>query len=386
MTDRRRPCRRRRAAAQPGRDRSRRNAGLGRARRHPGRDVRARLRGTEPGRAWPGRDADPRACGSSPAGSGGSTWSATTTSSPTSAAWASCSPRSLCGLDLAERDATPGCCAEPPRNLFALAPDAAPGARLGRGSMIAPDRRRAGAGPRRPDRAACDLPRPARGLRPRAGASRSGRPQRPPRPRPRPTCATGSSTLSRRNPLLHFRRDRSARLNLTEASVPLVLDVRNIRAEQLFTWGGPASARLVAGKAVDVGSVVRWEDAPYAAASLDALISAARRDRAEYGQRPAAARRRVPALARRQERPRHRRSISPLVLAPVQPDQAARRPRRLPAAAGRHRGRGQPGAAAPAARALRLRLPETIDLADASALEELRAEHRAAGPRHAARP
>ena len=89
--------------------------------------------------------------------------------------------------------------------------------------------------------------------------------------------------LTRRNPLLHFRATQRT-LNLTQASVPLVLDVRSIRPAQLFTWGGPASDRLVAGKSVELGSLVRWEDAPYASAALDALISTARRDRAEYGQ------------------------------------------------------------------------------------------------------
>ena len=65
--------------------------------------------------------------------------------------------------------------------------------------------------------------------------------------------------------------------------MPLVLDVRHIRASQLFTWGGPASSRLLDGKVLDVGSLVRWDDAPYAAAALDALISSARRDRPSTG-------------------------------------------------------------------------------------------------------
>ncbi|WP_300399834.1 AAA domain-containing protein [Nocardioides sp.] len=89
--------------------------------------------------------------------------------------------------------------------------------------------------------------------------------------------------LSRRNPLLHFRP--SARtLDLTQASVPLVLDVRSIRPESLFTWGGPTSRRLGAGGTVDVGSVVRWEEAPYAESSLDTIAATARRDRSEFGQ------------------------------------------------------------------------------------------------------
>lgn len=89
--------------------------------------------------------------------------------------------------------------------------------------------------------------------------------------------------LSRRNPLLHFRATART-INLTQASVPLVLDARSIRPEQLFTWGGPASRRLAEGKAVDVGSLVRWDDAPYAEPALDTVAATARRDRAEFGQ------------------------------------------------------------------------------------------------------
>jgi len=89
--------------------------------------------------------------------------------------------------------------------------------------------------------------------------------------------------LSRRNPLLHFRP--SARtLDLTQASVPLVLDVRSIRPESLFTWGGPMARRLSAGGTVDIGSLVRWEEAPYAESSLDTIAATARRDRSEFGQ------------------------------------------------------------------------------------------------------
>ncbi|WP_134738764.1 AAA domain-containing protein [Nocardioides sp. 503] len=121
--------------------------------------------------------------------------------------------------------------------------------------------------------------------------------------------------LTRRNPLLHFRPTQRT-LNLTEASVPLVLDVRSVRAEQLFTWGGKAAERLVDGKPVDVGSVVRWDDAPYAAASLDAIISTARRDRAEYGQDQL---RLVTAFLRWQDVKGDPGVVisSPLVLAPV---------------------------------------------------------------------
>jgi hypothetical protein len=89
--------------------------------------------------------------------------------------------------------------------------------------------------------------------------------------------------LSRRNRLLHFRPSRQS-LDLTEASVPMLLDVRNVRSEQLFTWTPAVAEKVLSGKAFALSSVLRWDDAPYAAAILDGIISQARRDRAEYGQ------------------------------------------------------------------------------------------------------
>ncbi|WP_328320006.1 AAA domain-containing protein [Kribbella sp. NBC_00382] len=89
--------------------------------------------------------------------------------------------------------------------------------------------------------------------------------------------------LSRRNRLVNFRHTAQT-INLTEVSVPLMLDVRNIRAEQLFTWNADLAAQLVDGKAKTLGKWIRYDEAPYAASALDKLISTARRDRAEYGQ------------------------------------------------------------------------------------------------------
>ncbi len=89
--------------------------------------------------------------------------------------------------------------------------------------------------------------------------------------------------LSRRNRLVSFRHTAQT-INLTEVSVPLMLDVRNIRAEQLFTWNADLAARLVDGKPHPLGRWIRYDEAPYAASALDKLISTARRDRAEYGQ------------------------------------------------------------------------------------------------------
>lgn len=89
--------------------------------------------------------------------------------------------------------------------------------------------------------------------------------------------------LSRRNRLVNFRHTAQT-INLTEVSVPLMLDVRNLRAEQLFTWNADLAARLVDGKSHSLGKWIRYDDTPYAASALDKLISTARRDRAEYGQ------------------------------------------------------------------------------------------------------
>lgn len=88
--------------------------------------------------------------------------------------------------------------------------------------------------------------------------------------------------LSRRNRLLYFR-PTAATVNLTVASVPLMLQVESIRAEQICTWGGPFAAELAAGKPLALQSWLRFDDQPYLPAALDQLISETRRDRAEYG-------------------------------------------------------------------------------------------------------
>ena len=89
--------------------------------------------------------------------------------------------------------------------------------------------------------------------------------------------------LSKRNRLLWFRASAQS-LNLTEASVPLLMDTRNIRPEQLFTWNPKVADKVLSGRPVSLGSVVRWEEAPYANGILDTIVSQARRDRQEYGQ------------------------------------------------------------------------------------------------------
>jgi predicted DNA-binding WGR domain protein len=88
--------------------------------------------------------------------------------------------------------------------------------------------------------------------------------------------------ISRRNRLIHFKPTLQT-LNLTVASVPLVMDVKNIRLDQLFLWHPPLSADLSEGRAISLGKYLRIEDAPYIPVVLDKIIAEARRDRAEYG-------------------------------------------------------------------------------------------------------
>ena len=88
--------------------------------------------------------------------------------------------------------------------------------------------------------------------------------------------------ISRRNRLIYFKPTLQT-LNLTVASVPLLLDYRNIKLQQLFVWHPELAATISEGAPMSLGKYLRFEDAPYIPGVLDKIISEARRDRAEYG-------------------------------------------------------------------------------------------------------
>jgi len=88
--------------------------------------------------------------------------------------------------------------------------------------------------------------------------------------------------ISRRNKLLHFKSTQST-INLTVASVPLVLDFRNIKPDDLFFWHPALASEISAGAALPLNRWLRMEEAPYLPGQLDKLISETRRDRAEFG-------------------------------------------------------------------------------------------------------
>ncbi len=87
--------------------------------------------------------------------------------------------------------------------------------------------------------------------------------------------------ISRRNRLLYFRPTLSA-VDLTAASVPVLVDPSHVDPAGLCTWGG-IEARLVEGKQLDLVELLRFEDAPYLPGQLDRMRAEDRRHRSEYG-------------------------------------------------------------------------------------------------------
>ncbi|MEO0870618.1 MAG: AAA domain-containing protein [Pseudomonadota bacterium] len=88
--------------------------------------------------------------------------------------------------------------------------------------------------------------------------------------------------LSRRNKLIHFRPTQAS-VNMTVASVPLVMRIESIREDQLCTWGDRFAKDVLSAKPQPMGRWLRFEDQVYLPSSLDRILQQARRDRAEYG-------------------------------------------------------------------------------------------------------
>lgn len=122
--------------------------------------------------------------------------------------------------------------------------------------------------------------------------------------------------LSRRNRLLHFRPTQST-VNLTVASVPLVVDLKSIKLDQLCVWGGRFADDVLSGDRVPLARWLRFEDQPYLPGSLDRIIQESRRDRAEYGFSQLSL---VLAFLRwhNLKEDRDERVVSPLLLLPVE--------------------------------------------------------------------
>lgn len=88
--------------------------------------------------------------------------------------------------------------------------------------------------------------------------------------------------LSRRNRLVYFRPTQSS-VNLTEASVPLVMRVASIQLSDLCVWQGTFAESVLSGRAVNLNRWLRFDDHIYLASALDRVIQETRRQQHEYG-------------------------------------------------------------------------------------------------------
>lgn len=88
--------------------------------------------------------------------------------------------------------------------------------------------------------------------------------------------------LSRRNRLLHFRATMQS-VNLTQSSVPLSFDVKNVRPDQILVWSDATQRGFLTGMPVSLNKFLNFAEAIYLPGVLDRIIAEARRDLAEYG-------------------------------------------------------------------------------------------------------
>lgn len=121
--------------------------------------------------------------------------------------------------------------------------------------------------------------------------------------------------LSKRNTLLHFRSTLQ-NVNLTHASIPLMLDIRNIRESQILTADDQLRQQIVSGKPISLNKYLNFAEALYLPSLLDRIISDVRRDKNEFGFAQLRLVLCSISWANLKERPIER-FVSPLVLLPV---------------------------------------------------------------------
>jgi len=72
-------------------------------------------------------------------------------------------------------------------------------------------------------------------------------------------------------------------VNLTQSSIPLLLDIRNIREDQILVWNDGLQQKLVDGKPISLNRFLNFAEALYLPSLLERIIADARRDQHEYG-------------------------------------------------------------------------------------------------------
>jgi predicted DNA-binding WGR domain protein len=88
--------------------------------------------------------------------------------------------------------------------------------------------------------------------------------------------------VNRRNRLLDFKPTMQS-VNLTQASIPLVFDYKNVRANQLVIWNGAFSQNVLSGHAVSLNKYLNFREAVYLPGTLDRIRAECARDEREYG-------------------------------------------------------------------------------------------------------
>lgn len=88
--------------------------------------------------------------------------------------------------------------------------------------------------------------------------------------------------LTRRNNLLQFRPTLQS-VNLTHSSIPLTLDIRSIREDQILVWNERLQKQLVEGKPISLNKHLNFAEALYLPSLLERIIADARRDNQEFG-------------------------------------------------------------------------------------------------------
>ena len=88
--------------------------------------------------------------------------------------------------------------------------------------------------------------------------------------------------LSRRNKLLHFR-DTDSFVNLTLASVPPLLDHKNIDPATLLVWGDAVQEKLIGKKKLPLSNYIDFNERQSVAPKLDKVRADARKNINEFG-------------------------------------------------------------------------------------------------------
>ena len=88
--------------------------------------------------------------------------------------------------------------------------------------------------------------------------------------------------ISHRNRLLHFKQTMHS-LNLTYASVPLSLDICNIRPDQILTWDSDFKSDAINGNTISLNKYLDFKEVLYLPGVLDRIRLESSRDYAEFG-------------------------------------------------------------------------------------------------------